>query len=140
MNIIVKKITDNSTLNEAYNIRREVFVVEQRVDEREEYEHEEISVHFIARIDNEYAGTARWRITENGVKLERFAVLNKFRSAGVGSALLKAVIEDIPAEHKYLYLHAQLTAMGLYSKFGFTETGPMFEEAGIQHYKMVLNR
>lgn len=140
MNIIVKKITDNSTLNEAYNIRREVFVVEQRVDEREEYEHEEISVHFIARIENEYAGTARWRITENGVKLERFAVLGKFRSAGVGSALLKAVIEDIPTEHKYLYLHAQLTAMGLYSKFGFTETGPMFEEAGIQHYKMVLNR
>lgn len=140
MTIIVKKITDNSTLNEAYNIRRQVFVVEQRVDEREEYEHEEISVHFIAMVDDEYAGTARWRITENGVKLERFAVLNKFRSAGVGSALLKAVITDIPTEHKYLYLHAQLTAMGLYAKFGFAETGPMFEEAGIQHYKMVLNR
>lgn len=140
MNLIVKKITDNSTLNEAYNIRREVFVVEQRVDEREEYEHEEISVHFIATVNDEFAGTARWRITENGVKLERFAVLSKFRSTGVGSALLTAVINDIPAEHTYLYLHAQLTAMGLYAKFGFKETGPMFEEAGIQHYKMVLNR
>lgn len=140
MNITVKKITDNPTLNEAFNIRRRVFVVEQRVDEREEYEHEDISVHFIAMIDNEYAGTARWRKTENGVKLERFAVLDKFRSSGVGSALLQAVVADIPLEHTYLYLHAQLTAMGLYAKYGFKETGPMFEEAGIQHYKMVLNR
>lgn len=80
------------------------------------------------------------RKTENGVKLERFAVLEKFRSSGVGSALLQAVIADIPSEHNYLYLHAQLTAMGLYSKYGFTETGPMFEEAGIKHFKMVLRR
>lgn len=140
MSIIVEKITDNSILNEAFNIRKQVFVVEQKVDEREEYEFEDISTHFIAKVGEEYAGTARWRKTENGVKLERFAVLEKFRSSGVGSALLQAVIADIPSEHNYLYLHAQLTAMGLYSKYGFTETGPMFEEAGIKHFKMVLRR
>jgi len=140
MSIIVQKITDNSILNEAFNIRKQVFVIEQQVDEQEEYEFEDVSTHFIAKIGDEYAGTARWRKTENGVKLERFAVLEKFRSLGVGSALLQAVIADIPAEHTYLYLHAQLTAMGLYAKFGFVETGPMFEEAGIKHFKMILRR
>ena len=55
-------------------------------------------------------------------------------------SLMNAVINDIPSNHQYLYLHAQLTAMGLYAKYGFVETGPMFEEAGIKHFKMVLNR
>lgn len=140
MKIIVEKITDNSILQEAFNIRKQVFVIEQMVDEREEYEFEEISTHFIAKIGDHYAGTARWRKTENGVKLERFAVLADYRSHGVGSALLQAVLSDIPTEHHYLYLHAQLTAMGLYSKFGFIAEGPMFEEAGIKHFKMVLTR
>jgi predicted GNAT family N-acyltransferase len=35
-------------------------------------------------------------------------------------------------------LHAQLDAMSLYSKFGFEKAGEQFEEAGIQHFKMIL--
>jgi predicted GNAT family N-acyltransferase len=138
--IIVKKIIDKNTLEEAFNIRKQVFVVEQRVDESEEYEFEEISHHFIAEVDGTYVGTARWRKTENGVKLERFAILKEYRSKGVGSALVAAVIKNIPQEFTYLYLHAQITAMGLYAKFGFQKEGPMFDEANIQHYKMVLKR
>lgn len=140
MSISVNKIIDKSVLEEAFKIRRQVFVIEQNVDEGEEYEFEDVSTHFIASINGKNAGTARWRVTENGVKLERFAVLSEYRSAGIGSALLQTIIADIPLNHHYLYLHAQLTAMGLYAKYGFVETGPMFEEAGIKHYKMVLNR
>ncbi len=140
MEIKVFKINDPSVLNEAFKIRKEVFVVEQQVDEKEEYEFEDESIHFIAKVNGEYAGTARWRVTYKGVKLERFAVKKEFRSIGVGSHLLSTVINDIPAEHHYLYLHAQLSAMGLYSKYNFVAEGEMFEEAGIQHYKMVLKR
>ncbi len=140
MEIKVFKINDPSVLNEAFKIRKEVFVVEQQVDEKEEYEFEDESIHFIAKVNGEYAGTARWRVTDKGVKLERFAVKKEFRSIGVGSHLLSTVINDIPAEHHYLYLHAQLSAMGLYSKYNFVAEGEMFEEAGIQHYKMVLKR
>ncbi len=140
MEIKVFKINAPSVLNEAFKIRKEVFVVEQQVDEKEEYEFEDESIHFIAKVNGEYAGTARWRVTDKGVKLERFAVKKEFRSIGVGSHLLSTVINDIPAEHHYLYLHAQLSAMGLYSKYNFVAEGEMFEEAGIQHYKMVLKR
>ncbi len=140
MEIKILKITEPAVLQEAFKIRREVFVIEQEVNEEEEYEYEEESNHFIAFVNDEYAGTARWRITEKGVKLERFAVKKDFRSIGVGSHLLSAIINDIPTEHQYLYLHAQLTAMGLYSKYNFITEGDMFEEAGIQHYKMVLKR
>lgn len=138
--ISVIKIQKEELLQAAFQIRREVFVVEQEVSAEEEYEFEEDSVHFLATINYEPAGTARWRITEKGVKLERFAVLNKFRGMGVGSSLLDAVIADIPLEFDYLYLHAQITAMGLYSKFNFKAVGEEFIEANIRHYKMELKR
>jgi predicted GNAT family N-acyltransferase len=140
MEIKVFKIVEPTILEHAFKIRREVFVIEQKVDESEEYEFEEESTHFIAEVNGEYAGTARWRVTEKGVKLERFAVKKDFRSIGVGSHLLSTIINDIPTEHHYLYLHAQLTAIGLYAKYNFVAEGEMFEEAGIQHYKMVLKR
>ena len=87
-------------------------------------------------------GTARWRITSNGVKLERFAVLADARGQGVGQALVKAVLADIQAKPeaalKSKYLHAQLSAVPLYSKFGFNKVGDIFEECNIMHYKMQL--
>ena len=135
--IEVIKIKSQNELDYAHKIRQEVFVVEQQVDERLEYEFEEESVQFLAKVNHEPAGTARWRKTEKGIKLERFAVLKKFRSSGVGSALLSAIIQDIP-ENSYLYLHAQLSAMGLYSKFGFIAVGNKFIEADIEHFKMEL--
>jgi predicted GNAT family N-acyltransferase len=52
--------------------------------------------------------------------------------------LVTAVLADLPKEATYVYLHAQVNAMGLYTKFGFIAEGPQFEEAGIQHFKMVL--
>jgi predicted GNAT family N-acyltransferase len=58
----------------------------------------------------------------------------------VGQALVKAVLADLPSDATYVYLHAQIQAVGLYERFGFEKTGPEFEEAGIRHYKMVLSR
>ena len=137
--IIVEKIDNQEALKEAFDIRRTVFVEEQKVDEREEYdEFEDISVHFLAKSMGKPAGTARWRITPNGIKLERFAVLEEYRSEGVGSALLQSVLADLPKDGKKIYLHAQLTAVGLYKKFNFMEIGDTFWEAGIEHYKMEL--
>lgn len=139
----VEKITDKETLDQAFKIRELVFVIEQEVDASEEYdEFEETSTHFLARIEGKPVGTARWRFTKNGVKMERFAVLEDARGQGVGQALVAAVLEDVnassDAEGKTKYLHAQLTAMPLYSKFGFEKVGEMFEECNIQHYKMEL--
>lgn len=125
----------------AFAIRREVFVEEQQVDTREEYdEFEATSQHYLAMLADQAVGTCRWRKTANGIKLERFAVLKPFRSSGVGSALVAACLHDIPASEGYLYLHAQLTAVGLYKKMGFVAEGEQFTEANIQHYKMVLKR
>lgn len=138
--ISVKKVSDTATLEKVFAIRRQVFVVEQNCPPELEWEFEDESIHFLATFDDIPAGAARWRKTDKGYKLERFAVLAEFRGMGVGQELIKAVLADLPADANYIYLHAQIQAMGLYQKLGFEPTGPEFEEAGIKHYKMVLNQ
>lgn len=143
MNLRVTKITDEEALKSAFSVREKVFVIEQEVDPAEEYDEFELSSsHFLAWIDDQPVGTARWRFTSNGIKLERFAVLLEARAKGVGQALVAAVLADIAGapdtSGKQKYLHAQLAAMPLYAKFGFEEEGDMFDECNILHYKMRL--
>ncbi len=138
MTIAVHRVRDASELEQVFAIRREVFVEEQAVPEEEEYdEHEAESHHYLARVNGLPAGTARWRFTEHGIKLERFAVVQNFRKAGVGSAVLRQVLADLPGEATFIYLHAQVPAMNLYAKQGFEPVGELFYECDIPHYKMV---
>ncbi len=139
--IEVNKIAQGSPdLQKAFAIRHQVFVIGQGCPAELERNQEEESHHFLALANGKPAGASRWRKTENGVKLERFAVLDEYRGQGVGQALIKAVLNDLPADEYYVYLHAQLPAVGLYEKFGFEKVGSEFEEAGIRHYKMELKR
>ena len=140
--LTVNHIADDTELQTAFRIRAKVFVEEQHVPADEEYdEYETSSRHFLAYADGTPCGTARWRHTDKGIKLERFAVLPDFRSRKVGSALVQAVLDDVQSQsaetEKPVYLHAQVTAMPLYAKFGFWPVGEMFLECDIEHYKMV---
>jgi predicted GNAT family N-acyltransferase len=137
MSISVQKVSDPADLEKVFAIRREVFVGEQNCPPELEWEFEDESVHFLAKVDDEPGGACRWRKTDKGYKLERFAVLSKFRGKGVGQELVKTVLADLPADAEYVYMHAQLQAIPLYEKFNFEKIGPEFEEAGIRHYKMV---
>lgn len=136
----VKQINSKEELTAALNIRHSVFVIEQNVPAEEEYdEFDATSHHYIAFWENLPVGTARWRENENGIKLERFAVLKSHRNKNIGSAILKAVLADLPSD-KFVYLHAQLTAVNFYLRHGFVKEGEMFSECDIDHYKMHLNK
>lgn len=135
--IEVHKVTDPAELEKVFAIRREVFVDEQNCPPELEWEFEDESTHFLATVNGVPAGASRWRKTDKGYKLERFAVLKKFRNMGVGQELVKTVLNDLPKDATYVYMHAQLPAISLYERFNFEKTGPEFEEAGIRHYKMV---
>ena len=137
--ISVKKIDNDIMLKEAFAIRQKVFVIEQEVDPAEEYdEYENTSTHFLAYSNDAPAGTARYRTTENGIKLERFAVLEEMRGLGVGEALVKTVVAEVKNKAPKIYLHAQWHVIPFYAKFGFIAEGPEFEEANIRHRKMTL--
>jgi predicted GNAT family N-acyltransferase len=135
--VLVQKVTAPADLEKVFAIRYEVFVVEQGCPLELEHDLEDESVHFLATIDEIPAGACRWRKTDKGYKLERFAVLAKFRGFGVGQGMVKAVLSDLPKDADYVYLHAQTPAVTLYERFNFEKTGPEFEEAGMKHFKMV---
>ena len=124
-------------LNEAFAIRRKVFVDEQHCPADLEYQDDDVSTHFLATCNGIPCGAARWRKTENGIKLERFAVLPEYRGKGVGAQLVRAVLADVPENVAKVYLNSQVSAMDFYVPFGFTPVGDRFEEAGIMHQQML---
>ena len=69
--------------------------------------------------------------------------MKTYRSHGVGSRLVKAVLEDVLSnpsnKNKTIYLHGQVTAVGLYEKFGFEKKGELFVECNIEHFLMQYN-
>jgi predicted GNAT family N-acyltransferase len=136
--ITVERIKSADLLAKAHQIRKAVFVVEQHCPEDLEWEFEEESNHYIALMDGEPVGTARWRITDKGIKLERFAVSQGFRDQQVGKALLLQIVTDTNGMGKKRYLHAQLPAKNFYARHGFTPVGEHFWEADIEHVKMEL--
>jgi predicted GNAT family N-acyltransferase len=120
------------------SIRTRVFVEEQKVDRELEYDHEEESHFYLLYFEGIPVATARWRETEKGIKLERFAVLKEFRNRGLGSELLKVVLNDLQNLDEKIYLHSQLKAVSYYERAGFIKVGEIFSEAGIEHYLMEL--
>jgi predicted GNAT family N-acyltransferase len=69
----------------------------------------------------------------------RMAVLPDWRGRGIGTALLRAVLQC--AREKGLAvvtLHAQTHAVPFYARQGFRAEGAVFMEAGIPHRRMTL--
>lgn len=127
---------DKDLLKISNQIRTKVFIEEQNIERELEYEFEEEGNFFLLYLNDLPISTARWRETPNGIKLERFAMLKKYRNKGIGGKLLEAVLEDVIPLNKTIYLHSQVTAVNYYSRAGFVKKGDVFEEANIKHYLM----
>lgn len=119
-------------------VREKVFIEEQKVPlELEWDEWDERCDHAVA-CDAQGVAIGTARLAADG-KLGRMAVLREWRGLGVGAALLDALLGR--ARERSLArvtLHAQTHAAGFYRRFGFSERGGEFLEAGIPHLEMSL--
>lgn len=137
---IINANTDE-LFNSVFIIRTEVFVDESKVDQEDEYDgFDHLSNHYLATVDGDPAGAARWRVTQTGdrIRLERIAVLKDFRRMGVGKALVEKMMLDAPKGLE-VFVHAQSTNQDFFKSMGFLPKGEEFEEAGIPHFEMVLS-
>ena len=136
--LTIAVVDDKADVIAALDIRREVFCVEQGVDESEEIDglDPECS-HYLARLAGEAVGTARTRLLANvgGVKIERVAVRKSLRGRGIGKAIMICVLDDITVGPAVL--NAQLQVEKFYARLGFIAKGDVFQEAGIDHVRMV---
>jgi predicted GNAT family N-acyltransferase len=133
--IIVEKVDNQKQIEIAFEIRKQVFVVEQNVSQERESMDDEVAVHYLATVNGEPAGAARYRKMEKGAKIERIAVLNSFRGKRIGEAILLKILDDLKNEEK-VYLYAQVNASQFYIKNGFRQTENYFLDAGIEHVEM----
>jgi predicted GNAT family N-acyltransferase len=135
------EMTDVIQFSKAMNIRTQVFVHEQKVDEFLEFDgYDKYARHYLLYEDDKAVATARCRNTEEGIKLERFAVYKDFRGKGYGKMLLEILLKDILPTPKLIYLHAQSYAVSFYKPYGFDVIGKMFLEVDIEHYMMIYKR
>ena len=129
--------SDHAHAAAALALRQAVFVREQGIDPTLEYDdHDAAARHYLVYHGPEPVATARWRETEKGIKLERFAVLADYRRHGLGARLLAAVLKNVLPLQKTVYLHAQESAVSFYERNGFVKAGDAFTEAGIVHWFM----
>ena len=137
MDIKVRIVANAKEMDIVRDIRHSVFIVEQNVPQHVEVDQfEESAKYLLATLDGQFVGTARWRKTTKGIKLERFAVLQEKRTYGVGRALVEFILEQVRNE-AVVYLHAQDHVISFYKKFGFQTIGDHFYEGGISHQEMV---
>jgi predicted GNAT family N-acyltransferase len=122
-----------------YQIRYQVFQVEQGVDPSLEFDgKDEEADHLLAYWQGKPVGTARIRRLNSQVaKVERVAVLREARGLGIGKILMENALEFLNAANvSEIRIHAQEQVRDFYQKLGFEPEGAVFEEAGIPHVKM----
>ena len=126
---------------EAFQIRKRVFIEEQGVPEEMELdEFDLLSQHALAYVNTLCVGTARLvKANSHQAQIGRMAVLSPYRKQGIGRALLtRFICLAKEAGTQILTLHAQLDAIPFYEKFDFIAEGPTYTEAGIPHRNMIL--
>ncbi|AMQ73622.1 MULTISPECIES: GNAT family N-acetyltransferase [Bacillus amyloliquefaciens group] len=127
-------------LNDAFFVRKEVFVKEQHVPEEEEIDQfEDTSEHIVIYDGGQPVGAGRWRMKDGHGKLERICVMKSHRSLGVGAVIMQALEKAAAAKDADSFLlHAQTQAVPFYEKQGYRVTsGEEFLDAGIPHLEMI---
>ena len=116
-------------------IRFAVFVEEQGVPREIELdEHDPHCLHAVVFEDGRAVATGR--LLPDG-HIGRMAVLKAWRGRGLGSRLLKLLMEHAKqAGHAEVALSAQVHAVPFYRAHGFVAVGRQYLEAGIAHQAM----
>ncbi len=128
---------ENPLYQDAMKVRKAVFVDELGLDPEFDFDGLDMeAVHFLLTVNDQPVGAARWRETDEGIKIERFSIVKEYRGKGLGHVLLRYVIEDVLPSKKKIYLHAPEYLMNFFVWNGFEVESEEFDEAGIPHFKM----
>jgi predicted GNAT family N-acyltransferase len=134
-----KLVTGEVELPEAFEVRRQVFVREQGISEDLVFDgHDREALHVVVKDGERVIGSARVQfLADNHAKLERMAILKRYRRKGIGREMLlflDAVWKDKQVQQ--VIIHAQFEVVPFYKLCGFDELGLPFREAGVKHIKM----
>lgn len=138
----VKFVTSKQQLDDAFFVRRKVFVEEQGVPLNLELdEYDKTASHFVVYEKDSAIGAGRIRETTDRIgKVERVCILPEYRGLHLGKLIMRA-LEDHGKELHFskIVLNAQSHAIPFYESIGYVITSPEFLDAGIPHKAMEKN-
>ena len=122
------------------NIRRIVFTDEIGILESELFDdYDKTSDHFILFDGANIVGSVRIIIIDQQLKLERMAILKKFRSKNYGKDCILQLREYyLNQGYSKIILDSIYSVRGFYKKCNFIEEGEIFQRVGIDHIRMTL--
>ena len=133
-------VNDEENLKKIFKIREEVFQKEQDIDKNLDFDgNDSKAIQILMKYNNEQIGCARIRFINSKAKLERIALIKKYRGSGLGKVLVDYLVFYCKSkEVKEIYFDAQYYLENFYKKCGFISEGKPFDEVGIKHIKMVM--
>lgn len=136
-------VSTEEQLQQALDIRKDVFVLEQKVPidlEIDDYDRLDSDAHHVLiKSEGQYAATGRITYyNKDSAKMQRIAVRKPFRSKGIGRVLMMALeAQARELKLRYSVLDAQVQAEAFYRKLGYeTISDEPFDDAGIPHVRM----
>ena len=132
--------TSLSEIKEIKKIRKIVFSDEMNIPESCLFdEYDKTCDQFLIKNDETTVGTLRLRKENNAIKLERMAILFKFRRMSFGIKAIEEVKKYcITESESKIFLDSIYDVKDFYKKCGFTEIGNIFERVGLRHIRMEL--
>lgn len=127
---------------DAYSVRRQVFILEQNVPEDIEVDgFDSVAEHIVIYDAERPIATGRMFPKGDSVILGRICVLREYRGMDLGRILMERMLEKAEVMGpKEIKLDSQLYAIEFYRRFRFRERGGIFKDAGIDHIEMVRDR
>lgn len=134
----VRVARDRREAEAAFELRREVFCVEQGVELAADRDGlDDDAVQIVALTGGRVVGTCRILVDGPVARLGRMAVERAARGRGVGTAILAAAERSaMDAGACLMRLHAQRYVEHLYARAGYAVRGQPFVEEGIPHISM----
>jgi predicted GNAT family N-acyltransferase len=108
-------------LLKAFAIRAAVYMAEQNCPYKEEFDQNDFcGMHLICYANDEPAATLRLRFFASFAKVERVAVLKRFRGEEISKVMILRVVDVIRRKgYRTIYGHVQERLVPMWQKWGF---------------------
>ncbi len=137
--VTVRIATSDQELEDAFTVRKNVFVKEQGVPLSLELDDfDKTAAHFVVYLEETPIGAGRVRVLNDGIaKVERVCVLEEHRGKHLGNLVMHALEDHAKLTGmNTVVLYAQSYAVPFYEKLGYVITSPEFMDADIPHRAM----
>ena len=95
------------------------------------------ALHFGCFVNEMLVCVASVYVNQNMARLRKFATDNRFQNQGIGSKMLKHIIESLKSfEIEFFWCDARESALGFYDRFDMKKCSERFYKEDVPYFKM----